>query len=322
MKLVCYDPHARRTDIADAVKAFPDIVFAQPKTLDELASDLDGADILVTSNRAYVADCARIVRENGARLRWIQFTTSGLDKALGFGLPPGCIVTNAAGLRAFSVAEHGLFLMLALARQSRMADQGQRDGAWARDSITPRMDNLAGKHLLVIGIGAIGQEIARKAKAFDMRVTGVSRSSEPPPHFDAIRPRAELRDAIAVADVIVMAATYEAGAPPLMSAEMIAAMQASALFVNIARGALVDEAALVAALREGRIAGAALDVTAVEPLPAGHPLYGLSNVVLTPHVAGAGSGGTGEGMGRILADNLRLFLKGERLQKIVIERTP
>jgi phosphoglycerate dehydrogenase-like enzyme len=232
------------------------------------------------------------------------------------------VVTNAAGLRAFSVAEHAFFLMLALMRQSRAADQGRRDNLWVRDAITPQMDNLAGKHLLIIGTGAIGQEIARKAEAFDMVVTGVSRSTAPLPHVHRLRPRADLKAAVAEADIVLMAANYEADTHKMMSADMIAAMKPNAHFINIARGALVDEAALVAALRDGKIAGAGLDVTETEPLPARHELYALPNVVLTPHVAGAGSQGTGAGMGKILADNLRLWLKGERLQKIVIERTP
>jgi phosphoglycerate dehydrogenase-like enzyme len=322
MKLVCYDPHSRRPDIAAAMEAFPDVVFERPVTVSELEKALEGADILVTSNRAYEGEAARLIRDYGTSLRWIQFTTSGLDKAMALGLPSGVVVTNAAGLRAFSVAEHAFFLMLALMRQSRAAEQGQRDNLWVRDAITPQIDNLAGKHLLIIGTGAIGQEIARKAQAFDMVVTGVSRSTAPLPHFYRLRPRADLKAAIAEADLVLMAANYEADTHKMMSAEMIAAMKPTAHFINIARGALVDEAALVAALRDGKIAGAGLDVTETEPLPAGHELYALPNVVLTPHVAGAGSQGTGAGMGKILADNLRLWLKGERLQKIVMERTP
>lgn len=322
MKLVCYDPHARRNDIAEAMRAFPDIAFARPISLDTLAQELDGAEILLTSNRAYEAEAAQVIRTHGKALRWIQFTTSGLDKAIGFGLPSGVVVTNAAGLRAFSVAEHALFLMLALMRQSRMADAGQRAEQWVRDPITPQMDNLAGKHLLIIGTGAIGQEIARKAKAFDMQVTGLSRSTTPLPNFDSLRPRSDLIEAVAQADIVLMAANYDAETHEMMSRAAIAAMKPSAHFVNIARGALVDEAALVEALREKRIAGAGLDVTLIEPLPTQHELYTLPNVVLTPHVAGAGSQGTGAGMGKILSDNLRLWLKGERLQKIVIERTP
>ena len=321
MKLVSYDPHARRTDIKNAMTAFPQVEYAAATSLESLAEKLAGAEILVTSNRAYEEQAARIIRERGRHLRWIQFTTSGLDKAIGFGLPPGVIVTNAAGLRAFSVAEHALHLMLALVRQARMTEQGQREKAWIRDAVTPHMTNLAGLNLIIIGAGAIGQEIARKAKAFDMHVTGISRSLADLPHFDRLRPRKELAIAARDADMIVMAANYDADTHQMMSRDIFAAMKTTAFFVNIGRGGLADEEALVAALRDGRIGGAGLDVTLVEPLPADHPLYALPNVVLTPHVAGAGSAGTGDGMGRILADNLRLWLKGETLQKIVIERT-
>lgn len=322
MKLVCYDPHNRRPDIADAIAAFPNLAYASPTNLDELAAALPGAEILVTSNRAYEEKAAETVRRHGGALRWIQFTTSGIDKAVGFGLPSGVVVTNAAGLRAFSVAEHALFLMLALARRARSADEGQRARAWVRDAITPHLDNLAGKTLLIIGAGAIGQDIARKAQAFDMRVVGVSRSAAAPAHFDAMRPRAEMRAAVAEADMIVMAAVYEPETHQMMSRDMIAAMKPTAFFINIGRGLLVDEEALVEALRDDRIAGAGLDVTAVEPLPRAHALYASPKVVLTPHVAGAGSSGTGAGMGKILADNLRLWLDGKPLQKIIIEKTP
>jgi phosphoglycerate dehydrogenase-like enzyme len=322
MKLICYDPHARRPEIAAAMQAFPHIDFAAPTTLEALQDALAGAEILVTSNRAYEAEAARLICARGTSLRWLQFTTSGIDKAIALGLPSGVTVTNAAGLRAFSVAEHAFFLMLALMRQSRAADAGQRGEEWVRDSITPHMDNLAGKQLLIIGAGAIGQEIARKAKAFDMTVTGISRTTAPQPNFDRMRPRDDLQAAVANSDIVLMAANYEAETHQMMSAALFAAMKPKAHFINIARGALVDEDALVSALESGKIAGAGLDVTHVEPLPAGHRLYTLPNVVLTPHVAGAGSQGTGAGMGKILSDNLHLYLQGAPLQKIVIARTP
>lgn len=321
MKVVCYDPFSRRDDLGPAIAAFPSIDFVRPSSLAELAASLADAEALVIGNRAYDEEAARTICQNGASLRWIQFTTSGIDKATTFGLPPGVVVTNAAGLRAFSVAEHALALMLALVRNLRATDQGQRDNVWCRDVVTPRMDNLAGKHLVVIGVGSIGQEIARKAKAFDMVVTGVSRSTQPLEHFDVVRPREQLREAVAAADMLVMAATYEAQTHEMLNRALIDAMKPTAYFINIGRGQLVEEPALVDALRENRIAGAGLDVTMVEPLPAQHPLYNLGNVIVTPHIAGAGSTGTGAGMSKILADNLALWLKGEKLQKIVIEKT-
>ncbi len=116
-----------------------------------------------------------------------------------------------AGLRAFSVAEQALALMLALVRQVRATELARARNDWCRDAITPSVDNLAGKHLVIIGMGAIGQEIARKAKAFDMHVTGVSRAAGPIPNVDRIRPRSELVAACAEADMVVMAAGQEEG---------------------------------------------------------------------------------------------------------------
>ena len=230
---------------------------------------LAGAQVLVTGNRSYVAETAAAIREHGNALRWIQFTTSGTDKAFANGLPPGIIVTNMAGLRAFSVAEQAFMLMLGLVRKIRATEAARRREDWVRDALIPVADNLAGKHLVIIGLGAIGQEIARMAKAFNMQVTGVSRAGKALPYVDRIRPRADLIAACAEADMVLVAALYEDGADKLLSRAAIAAMKPSAYVINVARGALVDEDALIDALAARRIAGAGLDVAATEPLPAG-----------------------------------------------------
>jgi phosphoglycerate dehydrogenase-like enzyme len=322
VKIVCYDPHARRNDLEAATRGFTGVTFERPASLGELSTSLSAAEILVIGNRAYSKETAEIILEHGQALRWIQFTTSGLDNATKFGMPPGLVITNASGLRAFCVAEHALMLMLALVRSLRKTEQGQRSGAWCRDDVTPSMDNLAGKHLVIVGAGAIGQEIARKAAAFDMHVTGVSRSTQFIEHFSRMRPRAELKDAASRADILLIAANYDDDTFAMISRDIIAAMPAGSYLVNIARGAMIDEEALVDALQQNRLAGAGLDVTEIEPLPTNHPLYGLPNVIVTPHIGGAGSSGTGAGMGKILADNLRLWVAGEKLEKVVIDRTP
>jgi phosphoglycerate dehydrogenase-like enzyme len=137
-----------------------------------------------------------------------------------------------------------------------------------------------------------------------------------------MRPRAELKDAASRADILLIAANYDDDTFAMISRDIIAAMPAGSYLVNIARGAMIDEEALVDALQQNRLAGAGLDVTEIEPLPTNHPLYGLPNVIVTPHIGGAGSSGTGAGMGKILADNLRLWVAGEKLEKVVIDRTP
>jgi phosphoglycerate dehydrogenase-like enzyme len=321
MKIVAYNPHQAYEEIGVGVARLGGADYVKADDLDDLARRLPGVEILVTSNRAYEADMADVVRAAGGSLRWIQFTTSGIDKAKDNGMPPGLVVTNCAGARAFAVAEHGLFLMLALARQVRTTEAARPEGTWCRDVVTPSLTNLAGHHLVIIGTGAIGQEIARKAKAFDMRVTGVSRSQAPLEHFDALRPRSELVAACAEADIVMMAAVLDADTPELMSRAAIRAMKPTATFVNIGRGGLVDEPALIEALQAGRIAGAGLDVTVTEPLPQGHPLWSLPNVVLTPHIAGAGSPSPDGGVSTIVLDNLARWRDGRPLTKIVIAKT-
>ncbi|MEA2952123.1 MAG: hypothetical protein QOJ96_1643 [Alphaproteobacteria bacterium] len=321
MKIVLFDPHGRYGELEAALAAFPGISAINALDQDMLRAALPQAEILITGNRAYTRDNATIIRECGPALKWIQFSTSGIDNAVAAGLPSGVIVTNAAGLRAFAVAEHAFALMLGLLRRIGATERARSDAVWAREAVTPSMDNLAGKHLLLVGLGAIGQEIARKAKAFDMQVTGISRASAPMANVDLIRPRGELQAAAAEADVVLLALTYDETTDKILNGDVLRAMKPTAYVINIARGKLVDEPALIDALRASKIAGAGLDVTDTEPLPADHPFWTMPNVLLTPHVGGAGSKSGGGGFSKIFLDNLRLWLGNKPLKNVVIERT-
>jgi phosphoglycerate dehydrogenase-like enzyme len=203
----------------------------------------------------------------------------------------------------------------------RATEQARGDAVWLRDSVSPSMDNLARKHLVIVGLGAIGQDIARKAKAFDMQVTGISRASGPMIHVDRIRPRGELQAAAAEADIVLLSVNHDESTNKILSRDVIAAMKPTACVINIARGSLVDEPALIEALQRGKIAGAGLDVTTTEPLPSGHPFWEMDNVLLTPHVGGAGSRESG-GFLKIFLENLRRWVAQETLTKVVIDRTP
>ncbi len=321
MKVLLFSPHTNEDEFFAAMRAFPQVEFDIARKADELLPKLPGAEMLITANRVYDAQAAGLIREHGGALKWIQFTTSGIDKAAANGFPRGVIVTNLAGLRAFAVAEHALYLMLALARNARRSMDAFARRDWARDDLSAGMDNLSGRHLVIVGIGAIGQDIARKAKAFDMRVTGISRSAAKPAHFDAVLPRSELRAAARKADYLVVAALADDTTQQIVSRDVIEALPARAFVVNIARGSLIDEPALIEALEARKFAGAGLDVQAVEPLPPDHKLWRLDNVVLTPHTAGAGSQGTGTTHASLVAANIKRWLAGEKLDKIVIERT-
>ena len=317
MKAVYYHEAAKPPeDLINAVKEFPQASLLAAGKPAELGEALKDCEVLIINNRSFTADNAKLIRNHGTALKWIQFSTSGIDNAMKNGLPSNVVVTNIAGLRAFAVAEHALMLMLALVRRVRATESARTRQTWARDEITPSMDNLAGKQLVIIGLGAIGQEIARKAKAFDMKVTGISRTSEAVPHVDQQYARSELIACCGRADVVVIAAGADAG--QLLNREAILAMKPSAFVVNVARGQLIDEPALIEALQGGRLAGAGLDVMATEPLPKDHVFWELENVIMTPHVGGAGSQGVGGGLGGIFANNLRRWIDRKPLTNVLI----
>lgn len=316
-----FNPHGDRSEFEALEPAFPQLELRCANETEELAAALPGAEILIVTNRVYTPENAAIIRERGTSLKWLAFLTSGIDKAQANGLPKGVVVTNVAGLRAFAVSEHAFSLMLGLVRRVRDTEAARASAFWTRDKTTPRLDNLAGKHIVIVGTGAIGQDIARKAKAFDMRVTGVSRTAAPLPNFDALRPRADLVAAARDADVLMVAAMYDETTHHMISRDVIDALPSRAFVVNIARGLLVDECALVDALEAGRIAGAGLDVMEEEPLPASSPLWRNDNALVTPHIAGAGGAGTGATHASMFADNLRLWLAGKPLEKVVIQKT-
>lgn len=322
MHIVLLEVGHRYQGMENALAAFPGAQLHRVGTPEEIAAAMPAAEILIASNRLYTAPNAKVIRDNARALKWIQFSTSGIDKAAEFGLPSGVIVTNASGLRSFAVAEHAFALMLALLRRFADVDAAKRAKVWRREEITPHLDNLAGKHMVLIGLGAIGQEIARKAKAFDMTVTGISRTNDTIPHVDCIRPRGDLQAAAAEADIVVVAAISNEETEKIVSRGVIGAMKPTAYLVNIARGAMIDEPALIEALQAGKIAGAGLDVAATEPLPAGHPFWTLENVLISPHIAGAGGqGDTHAGFIKIFTDNLRRWVDGKPLTKVVVEKT-
>src|SRR3954467_1898922 len=257
MKVVYFHQAGRPPDDLDSLfRSFPQVSFELVRDPVALPAALTNAEVMVVNNRSYNAANAKLIRDHGRALRWIQFTTSGIDNAVKHGLPAGVVVTNMSGLRAFAVAEHALMLMLALVRRLRVTERARASDYWIREDVTPSTDNLAGKHLVIIGLGEIGQQIARKAKAFDMQVSGVSRTSELLPNFDRVRPRNELIPACAQADIVAVAAMHDPSTDKIVSRDVIGAMRPSVYLVNVARGQLIEEPALIEALRDGKIAGA------------------------------------------------------------------
>ncbi len=295
---------------------FPDVTFVQAHSPDELAAALAGADILIASNRIYTPEVAAIVRANGKKLRWIQFATSGVDKAIKSGLPRGIPVTNAGGMRGPTVAEHAITLLLTLFRRMREVERARDERTWIRDEITPKIRSLEGATLVIVGLGGVGRELARKAKAFDMRVIAVTRQGKPGDTVDETVPRARFAEALARADAVAMCVPLGPETRHFLGAKELSRTKPGAFVINVCRGEVIDEEALIAALQEGRIAGAGLDVVRTEPLPEDHVLWRMDNVVISPHIAGAG----GDGRGRFVAifsENLRRFRAGEPLDRLI-----
>lgn len=247
------------------------------------------------------------------RLRWIQSMGAGVENFLVPGLSNSVIVTRAAGVFGPWMAEYTLTWCGWITRQIERLREHQRAHRWAPG----RPDRLRGKTLAVVGLGDIGREIARVARLLGIRVIGVSRSGKRLPGLERIyRPRA-LHRALAQCDFAVLTLPLTAETRGLIGERELRAMKSTAWILNIGRGPLIQEAALLRALDAKWIAGAVLDVFDTEPLPPDHPFWGRENIVITPHNAGPS---IPEEIAPIFNDNLRRYLSGKKLRHVVDRR--
>jgi phosphoglycerate dehydrogenase-like enzyme len=312
------------SDVVDEafLRDFPEVEGAKAHNLESLANALDGAEILHVYNSAFTAEFARLVRDKGRALKWIQFTTVGIEIGLRAGLPEGVWVTNSGDVSQRALATHAMALMLGVMRGFRRFGELQARRQWPpRQSMNSQLIDPDGARMVILGMGHIGQEIARKAKAFDMEVICVSRSPSPAvPEIDRVVPREKVNEVLPTADVVMVAMPLDGGTRGFLSAERIALIKDTAILVNISRGKVVDEAALARALAEGRIKGAGLDALAEEPLPVASPLWDLPSVLITPHVGGGGGRQQWRRMSELIRDNTRRYLSGAPLKHVA--RTP
>ena len=296
---------------------FPDFAFLKVDSVAELARAMPTTDVLVTSNPFYLPDVGQVVRDNGKHLKWIQFTSVGIDTAMASGLPSSVPVTNLRGVRTGVIAGHAITLMLGLMRGLHVFDRYRRTHTWARDEMSKLVLTTEGKTLVIVGLGEIGRDCARKAKAFGMHVIGISREGKAGGPIDEAFPRTQMPAILPRADVLLLSLPLEAETHHIIGAREIALLKPTAMIVNIARGALIDEPALVAALAERRIAGAAMDVMETEPLPVDSPLWDFDNVLFSPHVGGHSDATSKHALTEMIADNLRRFAAGEPLRNLM-----
>jgi len=310
-------------DVVDEafLRDFPEIEAVKADGLDSLIPALDGAEILHVFNSAFTPEFAAALRDHGRALKWIQFTTVGIDIALEAGLPDGVWVTNTGDVSQRVLAGHAMALMLGVMRGLHRFAPLRAEHRWGRADMQSHMMAPEGASMVILGMGRVGQDIARKAKAFDMEVTCVTRAPAPAvPEIDRVVPREKIAEVLAGADVVMVAMPLDDGTEGFLTADLIAAMKETAILVNISRGKVVDEAALAEALAQGRIRGAGLDAFGEEPLPADSPFWDLPNVVMTPHVGGQGGPELWQRFSELVRDNTRRYLIGEPLNHVV--RTP
>jgi phosphoglycerate dehydrogenase-like enzyme len=224
------------------------------------------------------------------KLRWVHSTAAGVAQLTYPELrESGVLVTNPSGVFSTPMAEHIMGMMLALARNFPDCVRHQDRGSWGQQQITDQPQRLAelnGNTLLIVGYGSIGHELARRAKVFDMRVWGVTRSGKGDRTLaERVVPVTQLHEVLPHADYLVIAAPQTSQTNKLIGAEELALLKRGARVINVARGSLLDEAALIRGLEEGWLAGAALDVTETEPLPPESPLWKAPRMFITPHTS-------------------------------------
>ncbi|MGE0716470.1 MAG: D-2-hydroxyacid dehydrogenase [Alphaproteobacteria bacterium] len=259
--------------------------FREVRDLDALKAAVPTADVLVVSGL-----WRNELVELGPRLKFVQSIGAGTDQYSRDALKAkGIRLASAQGVNERSVSEHAMALILTFTRQLHLARSNQATRTW-RPMITEptrREQELGGKTLVILGLGRIGTRLATLARAFGMRVIGIRRDTAAAAGAaDEIVPPARLNEALAQADFVALNCPLTPETQGLIGSAALAAMKPSAVLINVARGRVVDEPALIAALEAGRIAGAALDCAWDEPIPTSSPLWAMPNVVITPHTAG------------------------------------
>jgi len=252
-----------------------------------------------------------------SRLKWIQTRHAGVDRYLDTDiLESPVIMTSVSGIYNTPVSEFVLELMLMLAKQAPLCFQLKQQRQWKR--FTPAV--LRSKTVGIVGLGGIGKEVARLAKAFGMRVVATRRSAKRVTrtrYVDALLPRQQLHQLLSESDFVVIIVPLTSATKGLIAEDELRAMKSTAYLINVARGGIVDEEALIRALDEHWIAGAGLDVFATEPLPPDSRLWELPNVIFSPHVSAGFADAYNTQINELFCENLRCYLNGKRLLNLV-----
>ena len=301
--LLALPPEVRAKYLENLKRRFPEVKIDLVDHHSKVDPYIGAADMLITFG-AHMADH---VLEKGVRLKWIQALGTGVDGICDRpALRDGVIVTNVHGLHGESMSESALLSMLALARSLPRSLSSQARHAW--DRFTVKL--VSGKTVGILGVGAIAKDLAPRCKALGMNVVGITSAKRELPGFDRMFARHELAAAVPSLDFLVLLTPYSEQTRGIVDANVLKAMKPSSFLINLARGGIVDEPALLEALSRGTIAGAALDVFATEPLPPAHPFWGMPNVIVTPHLGGFHDQYAEKAL-PVIEENLSKFLAGD-----------
>jgi phosphoglycerate dehydrogenase-like enzyme len=308
--------------VDDLRREFPQHEFLEAWDREAINRQLPAADV------AFTPFIDRAVFPNAARLRWVQSPAVGIGSLM-FPelLASPVIITSARGIRARSIAEHVIGVTIALARRLPHALRAQNAHRWAQDELEgpdSGVWTLHGRRMTIVGLGSIGREIATLAAPFGMAITGIrrrpdgradDRAAGAPPEIGVFGPD-RLLDLLPSSDIVILSMPHTPDTKHIIGRRELDRVKRGALLINIARGKLIDDDAVVDALRDGRLGGAALDVFTREPLDPSSPYWDLPNVIITPHTSGAMQDYWTPLVG-LFAENLRRLDRGEPLLNVV-----
>jgi phosphoglycerate dehydrogenase-like enzyme len=303
------------SQVARLREQFPQVTFTHALTDAEALAAIETADVALASR------LSPAMVERAARLRWVHSTAAAV------GILPlpelsarNIAVTNSRGIQAATMAEHVMGGLLVLSRRFNLMLDAQRDRRWIQNDLATEAWpwSLKGRKMTILGFGTTGDEVARRAHAFGMRVTGIRRrwDQPAPEHVDRICSPDHLRDALRGTDVLVISAPSIPATERMIGDDHLALLNRGAIIINVARAKIVDEAAMIAALRTGQLGGAVLDVFDREPLESSSPLWSLPNVVISPHSSGVRPDHWDEVID-LFSENLQRFQNGELLLNTV-----
>jgi len=282
---------------------YPDVTFTFCKNMDEAQTHIDRAEILVT----FGEDLTTELISQASQLKWIMVLSAGIDKMPFDAISDRQIlVTNARGIHKYPMAEYAISMLLQVNRQAKQLMENEQANKWDR---SVRMQEITGKTILIAGTGSIGQEVARLANAFRMKVYGVNRSGQPVEYFDQVAKQNAFETLLPEADFVVSVLPSTRETKDFYTYDHFRKMPEHAVFLNMGRGDVVSGEVILKAVREGEIAHAVLDVFEEEPLPEDHPFWEEENVTVTPHLSGVSPYYQRRAL-EIFEQNLQTYLDG------------